>query len=1295
MVNSKFNRVYFNKLHNVRKTLIRFIMLTLTCQLSFNAYAVDGGSWITVESATVEQSERYTKRRVGYYTYNNIVISGTPDLSEALRLVITESSHTVLDANGTDEDGNSYFELTSINDTTQIYFQQKRGEFNYTAILQQFVPEDSNKFEFSYDFNTNEIQTENNNWEGWVYPTRNRGVMAYEEGVGEDGSAAYSYVDSSANTNITQNGIRFNNRTNRDNVNPWTDFLGDAHGKTLGSVSLWVKVEKAVAGNVTVQHNLIPYPLVDDTRGATLNAGLAVGPQYQMVIPASANNTWVQIEFVDTVTGSRQFTIPSTWVHHDGTSPIQVYPQFLFGGLEVGDKVTVDNYLIGEEPLESPCCEPVDGGGNTGGGSGGSGGGSVNEPDYNLGDTLNFDYNFDVNEIASGQGSQGWIHTIIDRGTLNFEGNAGRNGAAFSYTDTSPNINPEQTGIYLQQWSNNPFSARFSNHGHTITSVKLWVKTELTTEKDIEIIHYLLPYGLVSGNKSVNYPAAIEAAPKFVGTIPAGSTDWVEINFVLEGAESADFTIPSDWIHASGDELQVYPEFKFANTVEGDKVYIDDYSATSVVGEPLPIPTDFSVEYNFNDATAAQNGGWGFVLTGFGTIATDTGVLDSNAISYIDINNETNINNQSMLWHKWGATNPWSRELAGGAIDAEIQSITLRVKVEKGVGNTGTDDVVIKHHLLPWNVTLTGGKLGKVTAAQAITADYTATVNDANFGEWIEVTFVDSTTNLQTFSIPETWALTTGSDIVDVLPSFFFGGLEVGDKVIIDDYLLIGDNALARSVNAGDNGEPLPDYGFHDGSGTFTENGRSTPLPVIDSNFYTAPVAYTVTRDAVTDYSVNNTDTSDDTASLQTALNDISTNLGGGKLSIPAGDYYVRSLHLRSNVHLEIAEGATFHMAPGGGFNVWLFEMGNGNEGKAENFSVIGLGNGFTVDLSIDRTDTLNERIAVFKMGDIENFKISNINIKDNKTVFASFLVGITERDNDIYWPVNGIIENINQSNSLFGYGVIQTYAADNILFRNLHSEGGITLRMETDNLTMKEYGKGGIRDIFAENISGTDCLAPVMLGPHFQENGSVQVDGVTSNGCSFAVRVDEGFVELFSPAGQSYTRNDWSDEVDATYGAGCGGFTYARGNNQWATRVNHTKACLDAVHQRTDLKPGWFEESFIYNVTANYDTNAHLKLNNLYYIPSTENLCIAAPSQWAARGQIFIGDSVAPVENYQEAGVDYNFNINTYNITANGFPSAHHDVIDGNAARLSPSITNFASAVALPECSDARWNFQ
>lgn len=471
-------------------------------------------------------------------------------------------------------------------------------------------------------------------------------------------------------------------------------------------------------------------------------------------------------------------------------------------------------------------------------------------------------------------------------------------------------------------------------------------------------------------------------------------------------------------------------------------------------------------------------------------------------------------------------------------------------------------------------------------------------------------------------------------------------------------------------------------------TGSQVGSNAATPIAINEANFYTEPTSFNVTMNVVTDYGVNNTDTLNDTATLQAALDEISNVHGGGKLYFPAGDYYLRSLHLRSDVHLDIAQGATFHMVTAGNYNEWMFEMGNGNQGQAKNVSVVGRGNGFTIDLR----DAPNERTAVFKMGDIENFKFANFTIEDNKTIFASFMVGITERNNDLHWPVNGVIKNISQNNSLFGYGLVQMYGADNILFRNIHSEGGITLRIETDNLTMKEYGKGGVRDIFAENVSGTDCLAPVMFGPHFQENGYVEVNGVTSNGCGQAVRVDSGFVELFSPAGQTYTRDQWKDEINQTYGEGCSAQPYARGVNQWAARINDVGNCIADVYDAVGLKPGSFESSNIFNVTANYGTNAHLKQNQLDYFsltnPSCDNVCLPTTAQWAKRGQIYLGPSLSGVLDDTSKDGDYGFDINIIDLQMNGFPNPHHKTIDEETTKAQ-----VCPYYGVPSCSNQRWD--
>ena len=143
MFDPNHNWIYLHALKGVQRAVTRLIFITLVCQFSFNVYAQEEGEWVNVELASVEQSERYTKRRVGYYTYNNILVSDASALSGPLRLVVTNSSHAVLNADGINDNGLPYFDIVSLDEQTQIYFGIKRGELSYNAEVQEFVSADS------------------------------------------------------------------------------------------------------------------------------------------------------------------------------------------------------------------------------------------------------------------------------------------------------------------------------------------------------------------------------------------------------------------------------------------------------------------------------------------------------------------------------------------------------------------------------------------------------------------------------------------------------------------------------------------------------------------------------------------------------------------------------------------------------------------------------------------------------------------------------------------------------------------------------------------------------------------------------------------------------------------------------------------------------------------------------------------------------------------------------------------------------------------------------------------------
>ncbi|GGA86167.1 hypothetical protein GCM10011369_30280 [Neiella marina] len=444
-----------------------------------------------------------------------------------------------------------------------------------------------------------------------------------------------------------------------------------------------------------------------------------------------------------------------------------------------------------------------------------------------------------------------------------------------------------------------------------------------------------------------------------------------------------------------------------------------------------------------------------------------------------------------------------------------------------------------------------------------------------------------------------------------------------------------------------------------------TVQQSSKNLP--EQHFYQPPEVLSETRNLVTDYGVNNLDQLDDSALLQAAINDLSALPAGGKLIIPAGDYYLLEIKLKSNVQLEIQQGATIYPTfRNDGRNHRIFKFGSNNSPAIENVSVIGTGDGFRVNLAA----TDDNKIAVFDLGNINNFKLANFEIQDNRTIFASILVSLAKYKGNYGWPTNGVIQDARNLNAFIGYGLIQTYAADNILFDNVYSEGGVALRLETDNLMMKKTGKGGIRNIYARNVGCENGLAAVMFSPHFMDNGAVHVDGVHAKGCSFAVRIDQGYVELFSAVGQS--KASWITEVETLIGQGSISHIYKRGNGdtRWAARIKGQFG--DVVHAKTGLKPGSYQSSTVTGITVEAGDKAHLKQEFLRYLPCADLKKVCRPG---ATGSEYHGPAVAAVWDNSD-GTMGSYQVDITDVTTLGFKSQQPQSVTLSTTPMCPNFS-------------------
>ena len=308
------------------------------------------------------------------------------------------------------------------------------------------------------------------------------------------------------------------------------------------------------------------------------------------------------------------------------------------------------------------------------------------------------------------------------------------------------------------------------------------------------------------------------------------------------------------------------------------------------------------------------------------------------------------------------------------------------------------------------------------------------------------------------------------------------------------------------------------------------------------------------TKNVVTDYGVDNYDNKDDSPLLQKAINTLSKN-GGGEIIIPEGVYYFTDIQLKSNIKILIDPQASIrpyiNNIDKNGLKA-IFTLGL-KSSLVENVVITGLDKNkrFTVQLPAIKEKTGKSPkkpfnnvygVRVFHLMNVKNFKISNVNVFDSKTKFSVIGMGpIVRGEHKGTQPTQGEVSNLSAFNTAYGYGAIQVQGGDNIFFKNIMSEGGATLRLETGYSVMNDLQIGSVSNIKAENISCIDGSAALTLSPHsMQLNENIDAQNVTSDNCNFAVRIAAGYVAT-KQKNKSLTagvfKNVTIHGVDATFG--------------------------------------------------------------------------------------------------------------------------------------------------------------
>lgn len=244
------------------------------------------------------------------------------------------------------------------------------------------------------------------------------------------------------------------------------------------------------------------------------------------------------------------------------------------------------------------------------------------------------------------------------------------------------------------------------------------------------------------------------------------------------------------------------------------------------------------------------------------------------------------------------------------------------------------------------------------------------------------------------------------------------------------------------------------------------------------------------------------------------ALNKLITNLnalGGGEITITEGDYKFKNVILKSNIHISIESGTTIGFDETKKGKAFLFNVGSGdNAPLVENVKLIGLGNPDNRPKLVLKKFRNTFWRAVM-IGYVNNLLVQNFTIEDDLTKGAAIAFNPSKiNDETANFAKNVTISNVKLTGGSIGYGLVQTNVGENILLKNLSSEGGMTCRIEAH--TGRQYDVG-VANIVIKNIVSKNGKAAVLLQPHSVENGRILVDGARSIGSTWTLFLKNGFV--------------------------------------------------------------------------------------------------------------------------------------------------------------------------------------
>jgi hypothetical protein len=298
----------------------------------------------------------------------------------------------------------------------------------------------------------------------------------------------------------------------------------------------------------------------------------------------------------------------------------------------------------------------------------------------------------------------------------------------------------------------------------------------------------------------------------------------------------------------------------------------------------------------------------------------------------------------------------------------------------------------------------------------------------------------------------------------------------------------------------------------------------------------------------VTAFGARPNDTADDTAGFKAAIAKAATQLiypagpagkPQGVVYVPAGTYRVCGVRPLSNVRIEFDAAAVMQLGKvtcgsptiltldGGTSNVSLVGVGTSTTGKPAAAVGWDVSHSFKINADPAATGASPQvrGIAVRWVTDalIQNvFTVqndsrtaTNRNTASTSTSPALTFYGLpTSTAATPQIPRRVTLRNLYNIKSPVSYGAVQVSACVGCTFDGLFSQGGVTLRLETDAeeayyLKTHTHYYSTVDQLNGSNIVSVNGRQAVTMSPHSQKNGVVTIDGVAMTSSVSAVRTN------------------------------------------------------------------------------------------------------------------------------------------------------------------------------------------